>query len=155
MRRTSLLLAAVAMLLLALAPAAQARAISQRIPIAATLDNPCTGETFAFEGTLHIVGHINEDSSGAVHAGGTVTLHGQGVAPSGAKYVVSNGSSSHGNNFGTDSAGNLHFTGNYLLIRQGEDGTEDDFKALFRFHITQNANGEWTAYIDSVTLECQ
>ena len=154
MRRVVLLLAAVAMLVLVLAPVAQARAMNQTIPISGTFFNECTGESFVFEGTLHIVGHINEDSSGGAHAGGTVTLQGQGVASSGAKYVIANGSSSHGN-FGVDSAGNLHYTGTFHTIRQGEDGTQDDSRALFMFHFTQNANGELTAVIDNATFECQ
>jgi hypothetical protein len=154
MKRVVLLLAAVAMLVLALAPVAQARAINQKIPISDTRFDECTGEPFVFEGTLHIVSRINEDSSGGAHAGGTVTSIGQGVAPSGAKYVIANATSSHGN-FGVDSAGNLHFTGTYQTIRQGEDGTEDDSRAIFRFHFTENANGELTAVIDNVTFECR
>ena len=154
MRRICLLLAGVAMLVLAPAPFAQERAVNQTIQISDTRFNDCTGEPFVFEGTLRIVSRMSEDGSGGAHAGGTVTLHGQGVAASGAKYIIANATSSHGN-FGVDAAGNLHFTGTFHTIRAGEDSTgDDDSTARTLLQVTQNANGEYTVSIDIATFDC-
>ena len=86
MRRISSVVVAVGMLVLtSTATLAQKGATNQTIAISDTVFNACTGESFYFEGTLHIVSRMSQDSSGGAHAGGTVTLRGEGVTASGAK----------------------------------------------------------------------
>ena len=41
------------------------------------------------------------------------------------------------------------------IIRQGEDGTQEDYRAQIMFHLTQNDNGETTAQVDIYKWECK
>jgi hypothetical protein len=40
------------------------------------------------------------------------------------------------------------------IIRQGEDGTQDDFRGQLLAHYTQNAAGETTAQVEIFNQEC-
>ena len=70
MKRILLLLAVMAMLVFAFAPAAQAQQetifINERIPYTSTGPNPCTGEVVFIEGTQHIVFRAAYDGSGGL-----------------------------------------------------------------------------------------
>jgi hypothetical protein len=160
MKRILLLLAAVAMLVVALAPAAQAQAtserVNERIPISGSFPNPCTGEVFTFEGTLHLVGHTVVDSSGGVHFKGHEQINAQGVSDTGAKYVFT-GVFNEEVTFDID--GESAFTATQTfpvhIIRQGEDGTEEDYHQVpFVTHLTWNANGELTAEVINIEFDC-
>jgi hypothetical protein len=156
MKRMPLLLAVVAVLVVVLAPPAQAQATSERIPISGTFPNPCTGEEFTFEGTLHLVGNDFLDSSGGAHFKGHSNLQAQGVSPSGAKYVITAvGNEELRFNIDAESAFTSTQTFPVHIIRQGEDGTEEDYHAQFVVHFTQNANGELTADVANIEFDCK
>jgi hypothetical protein len=160
MKRILLLLAVVAMLVFAFAPTAQAQAVSEtfreRTEVSSTYFNPCTGEDIPYEGTLHLVGVFVLDSSGGLHFKGHAQFNAQGVSDTGAKYVFKNVVDSEGRG-ALDGSGALTGTGtvNGSAIRQGEDGTEEDYKTHIVFHVTQNANGEVTVFFERVEFECQ
>jgi hypothetical protein len=156
MRRITLLLAAVAMMVLVFAPVAQAQTFNERIPLSDTFTS-CTGEAVPVEGVLHTVGSFNEDASGGVHIQFHQDFHGQGVGEtSGAKYVVtSQGPAVLHSNFGANRALSFTVVSHAKVIRQGEDDTEDDFSARTVIHFTLNADGELTAEVANIEVECQ
>ena len=76
------------------------------------------------------------------------------MSPSGAKYVIT----AVGNEevtFTIDAAFTATQTFPVHIIRQGEDGTEEDYNAQFVVHFTQNANGELTADVVNIEFDCQ
>jgi hypothetical protein len=105
-----------------------------------------------FEGTAHTVGNLVEDSSGVVHFKGHINIQAQGVSPSGAKYVFT-ALRNEEVTFDLESTSivTLHTT----IIRQGEDGTEEDFNAQIVARLTLNANGELTTEFLTFRIECQ
>jgi cyclophilin family peptidyl-prolyl cis-trans isomerase len=135
--------------------------VNERIPISGEGENPCTGETFTFEGTLHLVVHVTYDGNESHHVINQLNLQGRGVSPSGAKYVL--GLVEHGGQNITFedethaeiAKSNHTATSTIKVLRQGEDGTTEDFMARFIFHVTQNANGEWTAEVLQGEAECK
>jgi hypothetical protein len=153
--RVVLILATLAALLMTLAPPAQAaETFNERIPLSGTFVNTCTGEPFTYDGTLHTVGHFVEDKSGGIHFKGHTNFRAKGLSPSGAKYVINSADNSH-SKFAVKSADNFTNPSHFNIIRQGENGTQDDYKARGVFHWTQNANGEYTALVANFEVECQ
>jgi hypothetical protein len=78
------------------------------------------------------------------------------VSDSGAKYVLQ----AHGPSvlyiYGSEQgAFNITVESHANLIRQGENGTEDDWSARVLLHATINANGELTNEFVTVDIECQ
>ena len=66
--------------------------VNERIPVSGEgFTNPCTGETFSFEGTAQELGNLtaviagNDQYAGGVHSFNLYRLHLQGVSDSGAK----------------------------------------------------------------------
>jgi hypothetical protein len=158
MRRILLILAVMALLMVALAvPAfaqAQPETFNERSPISFDLFNDCTGESVPLEGTIHTVAHFNTDAAGGVHLKGHINMQARGESTSGAKYILNFASQFEGKS-DANSADVSTDTVNLELIRQGEDGTEDDFFLPLKIHFTQNANGEYTAEREFFELVCR
>ena len=157
MKRIMLLVAVAAMAVLTLSPAAQAHEERLRfveIPLSGEAFNPCTGEALTFEGTLHIINNSTEDNAGGYHTFSLSRVHTQGVSDSGAKYT-SIGVTPVTTKYGPDDSA-YTFTASIKtrLIRQGEDGTTEDFKYRLVTHVTRNANGEFTAQVRMLDIEC-
>jgi hypothetical protein len=153
------LLLALAALLMALAPPAQARTlINERLPISDAAYS-CNGELFTYEGTIHIMATQSEDKTGGSHFKNHFNVQAHGETPSGAKYIISSVNDGMVQFIENESTDNGPLTATATehmnVLRQGEDGTEDDYKARGVFHITQNANGELTAYVGDFEFECQ
>jgi hypothetical protein len=155
---SALALAASLLTLALLAKPTQAQAESDtfnlRFPVAFGAINHCTGEEAFIEGTAHSVFHFTEDANGGFHVKSLFHVQGQGVSPSGAKYVIHDSSNSHFN-VRAESADNLTHTGTFKVIRQGSATPEDDFKVKLLFHVTINANGEVTAEVEADERECK
>jgi hypothetical protein len=164
MRRVvAIFVVAVPMMVLTCAPFALAQAQSftehQVFPLTFGVINPCTGEEVIFDSTLRTVLHITQNEGGGAIFVSNGTLHGQGVSSSGAKYVI--------NQFGnvvsktptsdTASSPTVAFTivSNSNVIRTGEPSAPDNFMLRQTFHLTQNANGEFTATVDKTETECR
>jgi len=154
----SALALAAGLLMLALqAKPAQAQAETstspQRFPFAATLTNPCTGETFFVEGTQLFLFHSTLDADGGEHFNVNSTVHAQGVSDSGVKYVYREAAPTHIKN-ALDSTYTFTSTATGRFIRQGSTTPEDDFVVKFMSHGTINANGELTSEFVTVEIEC-
>ncbi len=157
MKRILLLLAVVAMLVLVLAPAAQAQTIHGSTPVTGNVQNPCNPEEeIAVEGTLYYTVRIQEDSSGGLHVLFHNTLVAQGVSESGAKYVIQSvGPATYHVYSGDQGTVSVLTVTSVKYISQGETGTEDDFTGRFIYLFTVNANGEVTAELQNVVNECR
>ncbi len=158
MRRILLILAVMALLMVALAVPAFAQAagngaINLREPWTIELTS-CTGEPFTLEGEIHVVAHPTVDSAGGAHFNGHINIQGRGQTASGDKYVLNHTSMFEGKS-DANSADVSTDTVHLNLIRQGEDGTEDDLSIPLRIHFTQNANGEYTAEYFFGDIVCQ
>jgi hypothetical protein len=134
---------------------AQSDTLNERVPLALTVNNPCTGEEVFIEGTDHLVFHRTVDANGGFHVKVHSNFEGQGVSPSGAKYVLHT-SANNRFYFRAESAENDTFTDTFKIIRQGSATPEaDDFELKLTFHVTINANGEVTAIVDKYEAECK
>jgi hypothetical protein len=162
MRRIALLGAAVAMLLFALAPAAQARVVlNEDVPFESAGGSLCGGEGISFGGTVHMLMTSTVDRAGNTHE----VVHSNfqkttAVGDSGAPFVIRQVDNSATNVRPVDpgettndgeSTSILHGR----LIRLGEDGTQSD-DTLFHItaHITQAGNGEVTTQFEKVVFHC-
>ncbi len=130
-------------------------ATSIREPFTAEGFNPCNGETYFVEGFLHFVSNTTVDSSGTPHEVLHLNQVGvKGVGESGATYSFI--ATNNINSMPLDmSAGEQTLTLDFRVLRQGRDGTRDDFMGHLTFHVTQNANGELTAEVAESSFECR
>lgn len=150
-------LAALSMLLLTFAPLAQAQetgAVSRRIPVTFAMDNPCTGEPVLIEGAFHLVLNETEDQSGGTHTVGHSNFNGHGVSTSGVRYTFQSVDNSP-DKVDADSADDFTITSSFRLVRQGETAPTDDSTLHVTVHVTQNANGEFTATPVHINSECR
>jgi len=114
-----------------------------------SIDNPCTGETFEYTGTVHISGQSFTDSSGGFHSKAHVNIHVVGIAPDGTEYI---GSQIENYQFNSKL---LHCEDTEIFkISMISKGKEANLILQMRFHITINANGEVTANFDEVKNIC-
>jgi hypothetical protein len=146
------LTAVMAVAVITVAMVRQARAdvtFNGDIPIKASVVNPCNGETVVLTGSGHEVVRLTLNGN-TIHAGVHVDVGGvSGVGlTTGAKYSVSDSFNDQFNLFPgeTETAGE-----NYHLIAHGQ---APNFVAHALFHITINANGDVTSFIDIVTTDC-
>ena len=157
MRRIVLSVAAVVMLLLALAPAVQARVVlNESTPFEFEGSPSCGGENVVVRGTLHIVVTTTEDGASGSHSvyhTNYMNTEAVGVQ-SGDRYQTSDISNTSVN---VITEYPMEFTGvvSGRLVHTGEDGTQTD-DTLFHatFHVTQNANGELTAVAENIVFHC-
>lgn len=114
--------------------------------------NDCTGEVVTLTGgTFQIVFHETFDTSGCVHF----------IAEGNAKGVVGEGSFGNSyratggfwDEFNSNAGSQETFTGvfNIHLLSSGSD---DNFILQGTFHVTVNANGDLTAFVDQFTVVC-
>jgi hypothetical protein len=163
MRRLALLAAAVAMLLFALAPTAQARVVVNEDESFASTGGPlCGGEDVIFGGTVHLLMTSTVDKAGNTHE--VVHYNYKKTtavgAVSGDPFVIREVGNSATNVRPLDPGettndGESTFIINGRLIRLGEDGTQSD-DTLFHLtvHITQAGNGEVTTQFEKVVFHC-
>ncbi len=138
--------------LLALTMAANAAVqFNEKIPVDLVVYNPCTDEDVALTGDIHLLAAVTEDSADGFH----LKLHlnfadvsGEGL-DSGNKYQL-NGAANAELNLKAAEEGTL--TANVRLISQGSDSNG---KVHVLLHLTVNANGEPTAEIENIDLECK
>ena len=113
--------------------------------------NWCTGEDVELTGTVHINGRFVTDSAGGFHLKWFWNWHLVGVGLSGTEYIANATENWQFNGKGVfpfEETGILTFT----VVSKGE---EPNLILKGRFHITVNANGEWTAYFDEWEWICK
>jgi hypothetical protein len=163
MRRITLLVAVVAVMAAMLAVTAssalaqaQNETITLEEPFTGENINPCNGEFYTFEGTGRFVSHITYDDNGSPHHHFSISAVGKGVGEYGSRYVIPGTLSHNFNGVQFDpSAYEQSITSSTRVIRLGDHGTEEDFMIHLTWHITQNANGEFTADVVAVNIDCR
>lgn len=128
---------------------------NEQIPFTDEFDS-CIDTHIQISGVQHIVGRFTEDGSGKVHFGFTRNTRGSGIdQASGATYRL--GDTIHRSSIEVLPGVPTLYTQGYQarLIRQGESAPNDDAFLHFLTHITVNANGEVTASVEVVKVECR
>jgi len=125
---------------------------SVRFPFAFDVFVPCAnngaGEVVTLVGTLHEVFHIVFDANGRVH----FKIHDQPQSVSGIGQT--SGAKYQGTGVTQQQAGTNPFTfvNNFRIIGQGPG---NNFLVHQLFHVTVNANGNVTAFVDRASFECR
>jgi hypothetical protein len=116
---------------------------------------PCAnggaGEEVALSGTLHDLFHITFDGSGGFHLkfhDNPQGLSGTGLT-TGDKYQATGVTQSQ---FTGKVGSEETFINNFRIIGQG---TGNNFLLHENYHVTVNANGTLTAFVDNFRLECK
>jgi hypothetical protein len=172
MRRIALLAAAVAMLLFALAPAAQAAVVlNEDVPLDQVVSFSCPGpggyvpsEDIRATGTIHLLLTSTVDQAGNTHEVFQYSfknVRGVGLT-TGDSYIwrtvnnaVTTVRSTHPP--GTTNGGEFTYVLRGRMVHLGEDGTELGDDQMFRYtvHITQAENGEVTTQFENYVEYCQ
>jgi hypothetical protein len=156
-RRGASALLVLAGALVAVTCAAAGPGVSTTTPFTYGGTNPCTGEEFMGDGTLHTTTTDNLSASGNIEFHLDSRLDGlKAVTLTGKKYVVQD---TFNLQFTFSKASEETFAVVAHYVRVGEDGTYvlgDDFYEYLRTHITANANGIPTASkVDMSNQPCQ
>ena len=125
------------------------------IPLSFETDASCTGESIAFEGSLHLVRQRTETANGW-HVQGHVNEHLVGVGLlSGARYVGTI-SGSVNVNVATPlrESSNATLVSTVHIVRVGEPAQSDDYSEHIIVRLTINANGEEKAFADEFRGGC-
>lgn len=121
-------------------------------------ETSCTGERVVFNMRVHFVRTLTEARSGntseVLHL---TSVGGIATGPSGAKYLLRDGSNSMSTGYiAGDAAETFTATIRFRLIRAGEAPTDDDlyFRALF--HVTVSPDGDVIVQFDKISeFECR
>ena len=120
-------------------------------PFEEAFPNPCTGETVLLTGELHVISHQSTDRAGGYHEKFTVVPRGvTGTGASGTRYLAV-GSHSDVFNTGPGRATTFTLTVTFNVISTGGNG---NFVSTVTVHLTENANGESTAEVESFRTRC-
>lgn len=132
---------------------AQAESETTRIdfgPVTDTRPHPCNGEPMVLTLQASLWSHFTTDAQGGTHNHFHVVARSDGEGASGTKYhqrqVVQNLLTR------TEGADTITSQQTLLMVGQGPD---DDFYMHVTMHITFNANGEPTATVSNIELECR
>jgi hypothetical protein len=115
--------------------------------------HPCTGEPMVLAGELLITERVVTDSQGGAHVSfHLVPLHVRGSSGGGEEFIAVGGSREHINEI----VGGLPFTATFTdIFNLVSRGGADNFVSRATFHITVNENGEVTAEVENVQVECR
>jgi len=119
------------------------------IPINGTVFNPCNGETVTFSGVDHFTASVTFDGAGGFHIATHDNIH---VTATG-----SLGNSYEGNQEDTNEAnGRFGFEQTFVLtFSEIGTGSAPNFEQHVLQHITVNANGTLTVFVDNFTSNCR
>ena len=122
-----------------------------KIPLDMQVWNPCAEEWIHLTGRLHTVYHVSYDDLGGYHA--QVHMQPQGAKgygeESGIRYL---GTGVTRESFNGKVGSQETFVNNFRLIGKGKG---NNLLVHETFHVTINAKGRVTAYVDSVSIECR
>jgi hypothetical protein len=163
MKRISIVLGlavlmAATVVLTAGAALAQAETVQrvEKIPVSGELaaeDNPCTGELITFEGTLHLVHNMATTPNGRQVITYSSTFQGHGVgALSGTQYTIVIGDHIRGI---YDPDTGMYIQTNNVPQRWLSQGEGGDIMARSVFHITQQPDGTYTAWVENWDYQCR
>ena len=136
-------------------PNAQTFTDEERIPIELFTFVPCanegTGEVVMLAGNLHVLYHVTLNDRGGYHAKSLAQPQGvSGIGlTSGDKYQGTGVTQSQFNGtVGYEST----YINNFRIIGQASG---NNYLVHETYHVTVNANGEVTAYVDNYSVECR
>lgn len=137
-------------------PGTNSFTISQSFPININVFIPCAlggaGEVASLSGPLHVLFHFTEDESG----GFGFTIHNQPQGISGVGLTSGDSYQGTGVTRETFHVSGIQFSdtfvNNFRIIGQGSG---NNFLVHNNFHITINANGDLTAFMDNFSVECR
>ena len=128
-----------------------------KVPVEILVFIPCalggTGEVVELSGNLHLLTHVTTDNNGGMH----VEMHAQpqGISgigmDSGDKYQATGVTRGHINTQGPAPFEST-FVNNFRIIVQGRG---NNFLVHQVIHVTINANGDVTADIDKMSVDCK
>jgi hypothetical protein len=131
--------------------AAAAAASSQTFSVSGTVLDPCSGQDWAFTGQIHLVEAFTTDSSGGIHLDlqdnfleiklTNLTTGQQGVGSETDHFIVNVPAP----------ANEATINGEATLITAGPS---DNLNLFYLMHLTFNANGTMTAFVDNFTIRC-
>ena len=121
-------------------------ATSTTIPLEVIRSGDCTGEDVELSGTIHLVSQTQRDGSEVGHFN-YQNVSGVGLT-SGNTYRASTVDTFR---LEAPFPSDIHSVRSLRLI---SPGPEDDLLVMFLFHITVDANGEITAEVEDVTIQC-
>jgi hypothetical protein len=148
--------AAIAVFTVSLATPAQAAVVSNvKQPVSAFTRNPCNDEFVHIDVTEHMMMTDTSTPSGNESFDVVDNFHGTGVGDQGNSYEVSQ-TLRVTFNFHPDGSAetpqqNFTSPSNFHLISK----TAPSFTSHFLFHLTIDANGDTTSFIDNFTNECR
>ena len=123
-----------------------------QLPLAETMVS-CTGEPVAITGTIDVSVQTTFDGSGGSHHKFHMVSKGKGVgAVTETKYVYSEEDNQELSESGPSDQTSFSWEINHLLI---SSSSEEDFFAKLTLHLTINANGVLTAFVDKVEADCR
>lgn len=119
------------------------------IPVSGAVFNPCNGETVTFSGIDHFTATVTLDGAGGFHMTSHDNVH-----------VTAAGSL--GNSYEGNQEDNFEFNGRVgveqtfvLTFSEISKGSAPNFEMHILQHITVNANGTVTAFVDNITSNCR
>ena len=116
----------------------------------------CSGERVQVSGSQHIIGRFTKDRTGRLHFGFTRNTTGTGIGQlSGDKYILTDAVARSSLEFASGEVQTLTEQYNARLIRQGEEGSNDDTIIHFLSKIIINADGSVTSVIEIQSVECR
>ena len=129
--------------------------VNVKIPINLVVFVPCAaggaGELVDLNGLLHVLFHVTIDDSGGFHS----KFHFQPQGVSGTGLTTGDKYQATGETQGTDNGKvgfESTFVNNFKIIGQG---VGNNFLVHENFHVTVNANGTLTAFVDNFSVVCK
>jgi hypothetical protein len=121
-------------------------------PVSGTVFNPCNGEAVDFSGHIHFLVNVTGDMAGGFHLDihdNTQGIHAVGETTE-VQYVGTQ-TDHYTLNF-TPGATNSTANGQFTEISQGSG---PNFVVYYLLHVTVNADGTVTVFVDNLRLACQ
>lgn len=119
------------------------------IALSGAVFNPCNGETVTFTGVLHAVARVTFDGSGGFHLDANDNIHVTGTGSLGNEY--------EGNEEDQDQLNGRVGIEQTMATTFSEisKGSAPNFEVHALIHITVNAKGTTTVFIDNFTSSCR
>ena len=122
---------------------------SQSVPLELTIFIPCSGETVAVTGELHILNHVTVNPDGSLHVVQHFNPQGvSGVSDAGNKFQ---GTGVTQEVFNINVGQTFTFVNNFRFIGQGPGNNSTIHQNV---HTTVNANGDLTSTVDNFSADC-
>jgi hypothetical protein len=120
-----------------------------KIPVSGVVFNPCNGENVSFSGLDHVTARVTIDGSGGFHLATHDNIHVTGTGDQGNTYEGNQEDNSVINGrVGVEQTATFTFS-------EISKGSAPNFEVHALFHLTVNANGTVTAFVNNFTAVCR